>query len=138
MQEVLHTQLDLNIDVFGVTRDIETNSYDFEGSIIELFAQLVNYVRLDPFTLLLEQGIGFFNPSIALLSFVGSHDHDRKFDFEHGCHLSRLLQLGATPNISGYMVTPLQIAVASWDFEGVMILLEAGADPNGTGDSGGI
>jgi hypothetical protein len=38
----------------------------------------------------------------------------------------------------GYRVTPLQIAVASRDFEGAKILLEAGADPNGTGDSGGI
>jgi len=28
--------------------------------------------------------------------------------------------------------------VAYWDFRGVKILLEAGADPNGTGDSGAI
>jgi hypothetical protein len=48
------------------------------------------------------------------------------------------LELGADPNMIGYQVTPLQIAVVSWDFEGVSTLLNAGADPNDTGNSDGI
>ena len=38
----------------------------------------------------------------------------------------------------GYQVTPLQIAVVSWDFDTVSTLLKAGADPNDTGKSDGI
>jgi hypothetical protein len=52
------------------------------------------------------------------------------------CILSKLLQLGANANGSRYKVTPLQIAVERNDFEGVKVLLEAGADLNGTGDGG--
>jgi hypothetical protein len=88
--------------------------------------------------LLLELGAEFFDPSIILLSFVGSHDHDTTADCKDYRPLSRLLQLGVTANVLGYMVTLLQIAVATSDFEGVKILLEAGADPNCTRDRGGI
>jgi hypothetical protein len=132
MQELLQTQLDFNIDVY---LDQDWSEYNLEGSIIEVFAQLAGPWRLYPFKLLLELGAGFFDPSIVLLLFVASHDHEHCKDY---CLLSQLLQLGATSNVWGYMVTPLQIAVASQDFEGVKVLLKAGADPNGTGDSGGI
>jgi hypothetical protein len=54
------------------------------------------------------------------------------------CLLSRLLELGANINKSGSWVTPLQIAVGCFDLVGVKLLLEAGADPNGIGDSSGI
>ncbi len=40
--------------------------------------------------------------------------------------------------MTGYKITPLQIAVAVWDFEGVKILLEAGANPNNIGDRFGL
>jgi len=141
IQELLQTQLNLNIEVLD--DEYDSKRYNFEGSIIELYAQFAGNLRFgrpEHFTLLLEEGAEFFDPSLLLLSFVGSHDfhdHHIKYDCDY-CPLSRLLQLGATANVSGYRVTPLQIAVASSDFEGVKMLLEAGADPNGTGDSGGI
>jgi ankyrin repeat protein len=48
------------------------------------------------------------------------------------------LELGAKTKVTGYSVTPLQIAATSWDLQGVRILLEAGADPKNIGDSGGM
>jgi hypothetical protein len=54
------------------------------------------------------------------------------------CILPRLLQLGANPDPKGFQVTPLQIATFSRDIAGVRTLLEAGADPNFTGDEQGI
>jgi hypothetical protein len=138
VQEVMQTPLNLNIEVWEEL-DAGTKRCDFEGSIIELFALLAAYRRFsrpEQFRLLLEEGAGFFDPSIVLLSFVGSHEHLE--DCDNYCSLSRLLQYGATANVLGYRVTPLQIAVATRDFEGAKTLLEAGADPNGNGDSGGI
>jgi hypothetical protein len=135
MQEVLQTQLNLNIQLSEPNWDYDAKRYEFEGSIIELFAPW-RFGGPGRFTLLLEKGAKLFDPSLALLSFVGSHEHSKELD--DYCPLSRLLQLGATANVLGYRVTPLQIAVASSDFEGVKILLEGGADPNGIGDSGGI
>jgi hypothetical protein len=138
VQEVMQTPLNLNIGVWEKS-DACTKRYDFEGSVVELFAQLAAYrlsVKPEQFRLLLEEGADFFDPSIVLLSFVGSHEHLE--DCDNYCYLSRLLQSGTTANVLGYRVTPLQIAIATRDFEGVKILLEAGADPNGTGDSSGI
>lgn len=42
------------------------------------------------------------------------------------------------PNPAGYLVTPIQIAVANRTGEGVRNLLETGADPNATGDRNGV
>jgi hypothetical protein len=36
-----------------------------------------------------------------------------------------------------YEITPLQVAVHSWDYYATRVLLEAGADPNGIGVVGG-
>jgi len=101
---VLQIQLDLYIEIGGLEEWGIENTHYFEGSIIELFAQLA-IGRGDAFRLLLELGAEFFDPSIVLLSFVGSHEHE--FTCQDHCLLSRLLQLGATANFLGYMVTPL-------------------------------
>ncbi|KAF5676489.1 hypothetical protein FCIRC_7048 [Fusarium circinatum] len=43
-------------------------------------------------------------------------------------------EVGAQPNLSGYPMTPLQIAVAVRNWEGVRLLLHYRADPNYVGD----
>ncbi|CZR56744.1 uncharacterized protein PAC_06633 [Phialocephala subalpina] len=132
VQDVLQTQLYL--DEVEYVEDCKVNTYNFQGSIVDFFA-----IDDEPeaFDVLLDFGVGFIDPSSALLSFVGFHYaytcHKNK-----GCTMAKLLQLGANPNISGYAVTPLQIAAACWDLEGVEALLKAGADPNGTNDREGI
>jgi hypothetical protein len=112
----------------------ECADYDFDGTIIEVFAQMEE-VQPRIFQLLLDCGSGLFDPSKVLLFYIGSH---RDCDCGKHCPLERLLQLGADPNLKGYLLTSLQIAVVSRDFEGARRLLEAGADPNDTGDSNGI
>lgn len=69
---------------------------------------------------------------------VGWHHHERNSGCTDYCLVARLLQLGADPNGHGYRVCPLQIAAGAWDLEGVRVLLEAGADPNSTGDASGM
>ncbi|KAK5405278.1 hypothetical protein LTR06_008973 [Exophiala xenobiotica] len=61
-------------------------------------------------------------------------DHQCETVCEASCTLHQLLQLGANPDPEGFPVTPLQIAVFIRDLAGVRTLLEAGADPNNTGD----
>jgi hypothetical protein len=135
-KDFLQTRLTFTAEVWHVVSD-HVGHYIFDGSIIEVFAQLA--VRTaDGFKLLLEYGTGLFDPSKVLLLFIGGHDHNLKYDCEGYCPAERLLELGADPNMIGYQVTPLQIAVVSWDFEGVSTLLNAGADPNDTGNSDGI
>lgn len=129
LKEVLQTKFVLNIETFA-----GECKFVFKGSIVQLFANLGNQYPA-AISLLLELGIGFFDPSNILLSYIGSHAHENEVD---DCPLKQLLQLGAAPNIPGNRVTLLQIAVACHDFQGTKTLLEAGADANDTGDRGGI
>ena len=110
-------------------------AYLFDGSIIEIFAQLAISTAF-PLMLLLDYGAGLFDCSKVLLLYIGSHVHN--FEGAGYCPLRKLLELGADSNCRGSRITPLQIAVASWDLDGVRTLLNAGADPNDIGSSGGI
>jgi hypothetical protein len=136
-KDFLQTRLTFTAQVWHVVSDGDAEDYIFDGSIIEVFAQFA--VRdVEGFKLLLEYGTGLFDPSKVLLLFIGGHDHNPEYRCDGYCPAERLLELGADPNMIGYQVTPLQIAVVSWDFEGVSTLLNAGADPNDTGNSDGI
>ena len=111
--------------------------YNFDGSIVEFFAQ-VAFDATGVFRLLLENGTGLFDPSVILLLFIGCHQDHPNCDCSNYCLLERLLELGADPNINGCWVTPLQIAVQCCDLTAISILLEAGADPNPVKNSDGI
>ena len=109
----------------------------FKGSLIEVFAQLAIW-SIDAFKVLIEVGAGLFDPSIALLLYIGGHAHSAQYDCDGFCPVQRLLELGADPNLRGYRITPLQIATFITDYEGVEMLLQAGAIPNGTGSADGV
>ena len=109
----------------------------FKGSLIEVCAQLA-FEDLFPFMFLVEVGAGLFDPSIALLLFIGSHVHSLESDCKDFCPLQRLIELGADPNLKGYRVTPLQIAVFCDDYERVEMLLNTGARPDDTGCPDGV
>jgi hypothetical protein len=136
-KDFLQTRLTFTTEVWEVVSDYDVECYIFDGSIIEVFAQL-GFDWADVFKLLLECSTGLFDPSRVLLLFIGSHEHDPTCGRDGYCLAKRLLELGADPNVIGYQVTPLQIAVVSWDFESVSTLLKAGADPNDTGNSDGV
>lgn len=136
-KDFLQTRLTFTTEVWDVVSEIDIEDYIFDGSIIEVFAQLA-FCWADVFKLLLEYSTGLFDPSRVLLLFIGCHHHDLKHDCHGYCPAERLLELGADPNVIGYQVTSLQIAVVSWDFESVSTLLKAGVDPNDTGNSDGI
>jgi hypothetical protein len=120
----------------------EFRGYRIKGLIVDAIAQLAvyssNFGTL--FRSLLDSGEQCLNASTTLLSYIGSHREDciSHDDCGKTCSLIRLLQLGARPDAPGYRVKPLQIAVVSWDFEAVKILLQAGADANDYGDENGI
>jgi hypothetical protein len=139
LKEAMQTHLECRIRSFPRISETEAEDmFDFEGTVIELFAQLANDLP-HPFRALLEQGAQYIDPSTILLFFIGSHGHSRSGKTCNDyCLLSRLLELGANVNKSGHWVTPLQIAVGCFDLAGVKLLLEAGVDPNGIGDSNGI
>lgn len=131
--DVLRTRVDLDINTDTPFKQ-GFSKYSFEGSIVELFARMDQ--RFESFKLFLDLDVGSFDASAALIFYICYHNHT--IDWKEYCFVSRLLQIGATPNVLGYTFTPLQIAVACWDFEGVKLLLEARADPNGTGDGEGV
>ena len=134
-RDFLQARMKIEMDGSNLLVRGDGKSYLFDGSIIEIFAQLVISSAF-PLMLLLEYGAGLFDCSKVLLLYIGSHLHD--FEGTGYCPLRKLLELGADPNSRGSRITPLQIAVVLWDLDGVRTLLNAGADPNGIGSSGGI
>lgn len=137
LKSLLQAQLWFNRQVWHIESDDDRETYVFKGSLIEVYAQLAIRSE-DAFKLLLEVGAGLFDPSIALLLYIGSHVHSEIFDCKGFCPLQRLLELGADPNLRGYRITPLQIATSCGDYEGVEMLLKAGAMPNDTGSADGV
>lgn len=132
--DFFQTRLNVVSREWAVNRYNDLNDHIFDGSIIEIYAQL-GCGHSEPLNLLLEYGTGLFDPSRILLLSIGYHGHEHYGEF---CIVKRLLQLGADPNITEYLVTPLQIAVSGLDPKGVDLLLKAGADPNDTSNTEGI
>ncbi|KAK2729735.1 hypothetical protein CKAH01_02709 [Colletotrichum kahawae] len=67
----------------------------------------------------------------TLIQFGRFHDHSRNCG--NSCVMKELLKGQEIPSFRKDYITPLQIAVASFDIEGVTTLLQAGADPNAEG-----
>ena len=113
----------------------EYQQYELNCSFIEIFAQLACY-QFEYLDILLTLGSGMYDPSKVLVAHVGSHFQCESCIPEQGdsCIIKRLLEEGADPNGSGHWVTPLQIAVCTYQHAVVAQLLTAGADPNRTGD----
>ena len=136
MRSLLLAQLCFNRELLDIS-DYDAGIYDFMGSIVEVFAQLA-VKSATAFEFLVEVGGGSFDPSVALMLYIGAHDHSNQSDCNGFCPLQRLLELGADPNARGYLITPLQIATFCSDYEGVKMLLGAGAMPNDTGSADGV
>jgi hypothetical protein len=131
LQSPLHFKSQwFNLSVCGP----DMTPYQFRGSVIESIVQLEDGAT-ELQELLLDYGTGFYDPSKILCLSIGYLKHESCAAY---CILDHLLDLGADPNTAEYKCTPLQIAVACWDLEGVNVLLEAGADPNGTPKSNRI
>ena len=135
-RDFLQARMRFEKEVVSFIPFLKRKSYIFDGSIIEIYAQMAMSSQ-STFRLLLDHGAGLFDPSKILLLYIGRRWQDRKVECQRDCILRRLLDIGADPNAKGSKITPLQIAVVSKDVVGIEILLSAGADPNDTGTSGG-
>jgi hypothetical protein len=116
---------------------IGSGIYDFSGSLLEVMAQLSSTFP-DTFTWLLDQSNTTMDTSF-LLSVTHSHLALHNSDYNPDrCGIQKILDRGADPNGTQYSITPLQIAAATRDVEGVRKLLKVGADANATGNRNGL
>jgi hypothetical protein len=137
MLTILTQQLHITKDLWDGFDPVLAERYDFVGSIPEMVAQWASR-HPGAFNCILglisEHGTIHFDLSTILLLYISCH---QRCYCEESCYLERLLRLGASANgPEGAFVTPLQVAVACWDFNGVEILLNAGAEPNALGQNG--
>ncbi|KAF2647623.1 hypothetical protein K491DRAFT_699509 [Lophiostoma macrostomum CBS 122681] len=77
------------------------------------------------------------DPTKALLFCLQAHYHEYEEHASISCLLQDLLNAKADVNAPNCLLTPLQMAVRSWDCAGVQMLLRNGADVNRTGTPGG-
>lgn len=113
------------------------SNLEYNGSIAEIIAQWSEH---EPRTLncLLDlisaHGVNHFDLSTVLLRYISCHQHSNCKEL---CPLEKLLSLGASANgPEETFVTPLQIAVLSWDLPGVETLINADADLDSVGGCG--
>ena len=131
---------------------LSAGTYDLSGTIVEVAAQL-GWCLHSVFPFLIKHGSGFFDPSKILHLYFGNWSVGEitldpivfaykysvvSIDVEDNGVLETLLRLGADPNLTGYRLTPLQIAAALQDDVTAGILLEHGADPTKVGSENGI
>jgi hypothetical protein len=115
----------------------------FNGTVVEFIAQVPDFRFQGQLEMLLKHGEGLYDCSKGLLSAVVSHlnhcGHDVHAVPRSGfCPLKYLIEGGADPNGMGYHTRPLQITVHQQDYGGTKVLLEAGANPNHSGDPNGV
>jgi hypothetical protein len=110
----------------------------FRGSVFEFYALLPTPAwTLQGLYEMLDFATGHFDPSTILLYVTAKHQHVESASGSTcwGCLiLTKLLRLGARATASGYAIGSLQFAVAMVDIAAVKLFLEAGLDPNDTGD----
>ena len=136
MRNILRIQLDFCI-IYDTPRYQEDILCHFNGSVIEACAQFAKSAQAE-FMQLLDFADEDLDPSQTLLLYLGSGSYTRNCGLDSNGPVVHLLRLGANPNMAGHRITPLQIAVLHSDFENVSVLLESGANPDGTGDPQGI
>ncbi|KAF5556935.1 hypothetical protein FMEXI_989 [Fusarium mexicanum] len=111
--------------------------FEFDGPITDILVQLFSSTSRQ-LQMFLVNYKGLYNPSTALIHLISRHisqsSPDTIYNRPYFCPLRHLLEVGAQPNVSGYPITPLQIAVAGRNLEGVRLLLHFRADPNYVGD----
>lgn len=104
-------------------------------TILDLFGAYSSYYSSVPY-LNLRHSLPLRMELHKLLLFhVKAHYHE--ITCEESCVIVDLLNAGANANSSDSLLTPLQIVVQNWDYAGVEILLQHGADPNDIGKPGG-
>jgi hypothetical protein len=137
IKKVLESEFSVSLDRPVALRE---GKYKFSGTVLEYMAVYSHYMFFAPhafFFFCVEMGEGHANFASILPAYCGTHDTCPCYKGEP-CILEILLELGALPDPGGYPVTPLQIACFLGDGRGAQLLLEAGADPNRTGDKDGV
>lgn len=135
--KILHGNVSFNMEIYVDEEWFPPGSYEFDGSLLEIMAQ-VSVLSGGSFNWLLDQCDTALDGRL-LHATVGSHSSYNMYNIHPDrCELQRVLSGQTDPNAAGYLVTPLQIAAATFDTQGVAELLEAGADSNATGTREGI
>lgn len=89
------------------------------------------------YNILLESLNSRMKPSKLFWFCLGAHYHEFICESGEDCIIVDLLEAGANANFKDSLLTPLQLSVRNWDYAGVKVLLEHGADPNVVGQPGG-
>jgi hypothetical protein len=120
--------------------DWDIRSRRFEGNLVEVLAQ-IRELRTEALDVLQETSTVISYKNLLPLFMPGIYEIMTEDEVGGGSGneaLQQLLLKGARPDPLGFRVMPLQIAVLMRNYYSVKILLEAGADPNNSGDPHGV
>ena len=119
---------------------IGDDEYDFSGSLLTIVAEL-SYLENGPLLWMLDQCEELDEPQVfpPVAAYHRRCEQCYPSATSKGAPCLLRLVLDRLEGVADeqWFVTPLQLVVSMGDVRGVQILLEAGADPNGAGDTDG-
>ncbi|KAK1589947.1 uncharacterized protein LY79DRAFT_556154 [Colletotrichum navitas] len=126
----IHLEVDLDLYDIGPTEHSRT--WHFHGSVVDFYA--MHCIRNPTiFKYLIDSWAGAIDFRTVLVSYIPWHAHQR--DCKDWCVVQKLLESGAPVDSQDYALTPLQVAVAFLDLEGVDALLRNGAMTSALGST---
>ncbi|OIW34172.1 hypothetical protein CONLIGDRAFT_667349 [Coniochaeta ligniaria NRRL 30616] len=138
-RQILGTTLLLNAGTGASNRGREASKLLLETSLV--LSCFLTKLQSTSIEVAMREKLEILADSVGwealLFAASAQHHHTEKNEKNGKCPMEILIKRGANVNLAPCRMTPLQLAALRWDYDGVKLLVEKGADVNLVGSAEG-